>query len=152
MDNKRLFVNDLNEDSMNDHLNLQRNIMLQAASLGLIDSSPKKLHFNVMNFKNSDCQQPEESLFDINLANGKNRQPVHKYISQYAHFQSYVQRRYKNNIAAKKSRDARKNREEEAIKISEKLQKENEILKAQLNSLKFEFEKLCQTITKNLKD
>lgn len=50
----------------------------------------------------------------------------------------YFERRKRNNVAAKKSRDARKQREDEIAIRASFLEKENSILKAQLQTLKDE--------------
>jgi hypothetical protein len=54
----------------------------------------------------------------------------------------YVERRKRNNVAAKKSRDARKQREDEIAIRASYLEKENSILKAQLLTLKDEAQQL----------
>jgi len=50
--------------------------------------------------------------------------------------EKYFQRRQKNNMAAKKSRDQRKFRETNIFQRAEMLENENSILKAQLSTLK----------------
>ncbi|XP_072174366.1 uncharacterized protein [Diadema setosum] len=50
----------------------------------------------------------------------------------------YFERRKRNNQAAKRSRDARKTREEQVGQRANYLEKENEILRAQLNTLRDE--------------
>ena len=54
----------------------------------------------------------------------------------------YLERRKRNNVAAKKSRDARKQREDEIAIRASFLEKENSILKAQLQTLKDEAQQL----------
>lgn len=54
----------------------------------------------------------------------------------------YFERRKRNNVAAKKSRDARKQREDEIAIRASFLEKENSILKAQLQTLKDEAQQL----------
>ncbi len=54
----------------------------------------------------------------------------------------YTERRKRNNVAAKKSRDARKQREDEIAIRASYLEKENSILKAQLLTLKDEAQQL----------
>jgi len=54
----------------------------------------------------------------------------------------YFERRKRNNVAAKKSRDARKQREDEIAIRASFLEKENAILKAQLQTLKDEAQQL----------
>jgi hypothetical protein len=54
----------------------------------------------------------------------------------------YLERRKRNNVAAKKSRDARKQREDEIAIRASYLEKENSILKAQLQTLKDEAQQL----------
>ena len=54
----------------------------------------------------------------------------------------YFERRKRNNVAAKKSRDARKQREDEIAIRASFLEKENSILKAQLQTLKDEAHQL----------
>ena len=54
----------------------------------------------------------------------------------------YMERRKRNNVAAKKSRDARKQREDEIAIRASYLEKENSILKAQLQTLKDEAQQL----------
>lgn len=59
----------------------------------------------------------------------------------------YFERRKRNNVAAKKSRDARKQREDEIAIRASFLEKENSILKAQLQTLKDEAQQLRILLT-----
>ncbi|CAF0960759.1 unnamed protein product [Brachionus calyciflorus] len=59
----------------------------------------------------------------------------------------YLERRKRNNVAAKKSRDARKQREDEIAIRASYLEKENSVLKAQLQTLKDEAQQLRALLT-----
>ena len=54
----------------------------------------------------------------------------------------YFERRNRNNLAAKRSRDSRKKREDQVSMRATFLEKENEILRAQLDTLRQEFNSL----------
>lgn len=58
----------------------------------------------------------------------------------------YFERRKRNNYAAKKSRDYRKQREDEVAMRANQLEKDNAILKAQLNTLREEASSLQQML------
>ena len=58
----------------------------------------------------------------------------------------YFERRKRNNLAAKKSRDARKAREDEIAVRASFLEKENAILRAQVATLREEANSLRQLL------
>ncbi|GIY87107.1 BZIP domain-containing protein [Caerostris darwini] len=58
----------------------------------------------------------------------------------------YFERRKRNNLAAKKSRDARKAREDEIALRACFLEKENAVLRAQVNTLREEAHSLRQML------
>lgn len=70
-----------------------------------------------------------------------------KPISEQQKDGKYFERRKRNNVAAKKSRDARKQREDEIAIRASFLEKENSILKAQLQTLKDEAQQLRILLT-----
>lgn len=58
----------------------------------------------------------------------------------------YFERRKRNNLAAKKSRDARKSREEQIALRACFLEKENAVLRAQVTTLREEANSLRQLL------
>jgi hypothetical protein len=76
------------------------------------------------------------------LSNGKRSRTTKKIVPDQSKDIKYFERRKRNNVAAKKSRDARKQREDEIAIRASFLEKENAILKAQLQTLKDEAQQL----------
>lgn len=68
--------------------------------------------------------------------NGRRARNEKKPIPDVLKDEKYYERRRRNNAAAKKSRDARKNREDEIATRASFLEKENAVLRAQVAALR----------------
>ncbi len=114
---------------------------LNSNALSLMNSSSPPSKSSASSVKSSGSTDSSQ-MSNCQSSGGKRSRTSKKNLPDQAKDNKYFERRKRNNVAAKKSRDARKQREDEIAIRASFLEKENAILKAQLQTLKDEAQQL----------